>query len=128
MAGVYTDNQPDFSFLHPGETRSWSQYWYPIQKIGPAQHANLDAALSLALRDDTFQLGVCVTHNFPQAIVRLERADGSAAAEWIADLAPGKPCVLKSPQARKPWILGQTVVRVMDSKGREIISFKPEPR
>ncbi len=44
MAGVYTDNQPDFSFLQPGETKTWSQYWYPIQKIGPAQHANLDAA------------------------------------------------------------------------------------
>ena len=39
MAGVYTDNQPDFSFLHPGETRTFSQFWYPIQKIGPAQKA-----------------------------------------------------------------------------------------
>ena len=25
MAGVFTDNQPDFSFLQPGETKSWSQ-------------------------------------------------------------------------------------------------------
>jgi hypothetical protein len=50
MAGVYTDNQPDFSFLQPGETKTWSQYWYPIQKIGPAQHANLDAAVSLRVR------------------------------------------------------------------------------
>ena len=48
MAGVYTDNQPDFCFLQPGETKTWSQYWYPIQKIGPAQHANLEAAVSLA--------------------------------------------------------------------------------
>ena len=47
MAGVYTDNQPDFSFLQPGETKTWSQFWYPIQKIGPAQHANLNAAISL---------------------------------------------------------------------------------
>src|ERR1039458_7150361 len=47
MAGVFTDNQPDFSFLQPGETKVWSQYWYPIQKIGPAQQANLDAAISL---------------------------------------------------------------------------------
>jgi tetratricopeptide (TPR) repeat protein len=31
MAGVYTDNQPDFSFLAPYETKSFSQYWYPIQ-------------------------------------------------------------------------------------------------
>ena len=42
MAGVYTDNQPDFCFLQPGETKTWSQFWYPIQKIGPAQHANVE--------------------------------------------------------------------------------------
>ncbi len=34
MAGVYTDNQPDFSFLAPGETKTFSQYWYPIQQMG----------------------------------------------------------------------------------------------
>jgi hypothetical protein len=39
MGGVYTDNQPDFSFLQPGETRTWSQFWYPIRMIGPAQKA-----------------------------------------------------------------------------------------
>lgn len=27
MAGVYTDNQPDFSFLHPYETRTFTQCW-----------------------------------------------------------------------------------------------------
>ena len=47
MAGVYTDNQPDFSFLAPWETKTFSQYWYPIREIGPAQMANRDAALSL---------------------------------------------------------------------------------
>ena len=53
MGGVYTDNQPDFSFLQPGETKTWSQFWYPIRKIGPAQKANVDAAVSLrvAARD-----------------------------------------------------------------------------
>ena len=29
MAGVFTDNQPDFSFLAPGETKTFSQFWYP---------------------------------------------------------------------------------------------------
>ncbi len=128
MAGVYTDNQPDFSFLQPGETKSWSQYWYPIQKIGPAQHANLDAAVSLALRPGNFSLGVVVTRILSKAVVRLERADGSAGAEWDADLAPGKPFVLQSPQARKPWTTGETVVRVLDRHGQEIIAYRPKPR
>ena len=40
MAGVYTDNQPDFSCLAPGETKSFSQYWYPIREIGVPDLAN----------------------------------------------------------------------------------------
>src|SRR6266542_4203423 len=71
MAGVYTDNQPDFSFLQPGETKSWSQHWYPIQKIGPAQHANLEAALSLMVEPKRFRIGISVTREFPEAAIRL---------------------------------------------------------
>jgi tetratricopeptide (TPR) repeat protein len=128
MAGVYTDNQPDFSFLQPGETKTWSQYWYPIQKMGVAQQANLDAAVNLVLGKKNFQLGICVTRSISKAVVRLERADGSSGAEWDVDLAPGKPFVLNSRQARKPWMFGDTVVRLLDGEGREIISYQPKPR
>ncbi len=125
MAGVYTDNQPDFSFLQPGETKTWSQFWYPIQKIGPAQHANLDAAVSLVLRKKDFRLGIAVTRAFPKAVVRLERANGASAAEWDFNLAPGKPFILSSPQAIRPWRIGTTVLRVLDPTGNEIIAYQP---
>lgn len=49
MAGAYTDNQPDFSWLHPYETKTFSQYWYPIQSIGPAKNANTEAAVNLGV-------------------------------------------------------------------------------
>ncbi len=71
MAGVYTDNQPDFSFLMPGETKNWSQYWYPIQEIGPAQHANLDAAVSLRVEGGAASVGVSVTSVFDKARIAL---------------------------------------------------------
>ena len=123
MAGVYTDNQPDFSFLKPGETKTWSQFWYPIQQIGTAQHANLDAAVSVAIGDERFRVGVSVTSPFPKAVVRLERRKG--AAEWNVDLAPGKPFVLDSAQAKTPWKVGQTTLRVLDRRGCEIIRYTP---
>jgi len=47
MVGVYTENQPDFSYLQPGETKSWVQLWYPFREIGPADQANADVAVSL---------------------------------------------------------------------------------
>ena len=126
MAGVFTDNQPDFSFLQPGETKSWSQAWYPIQQIGPAQQANLEAAVSLQLDAKTFRIGVAVTSRYTGARIRLERAGG--AVEWDADLSPDKPFVLETPQAAKPWKIGETALRVLDKAGREIISYQPQLR
>ena len=126
MAGVYTDNQPDFSFLQPGETKTWSQYWYPIQKIGPAQCANLDAAVNLRLDKKKVSIGVAVTCAFPRAVIRLER--NNSAAEWDADLKPGNPFLVESLQARTPWNVGEATLRVLDKNGVELISYTPKPR
>jgi len=31
MVGAYSDNQPDYSWLQPYETRSFSMNWYPFR-------------------------------------------------------------------------------------------------
>jgi tetratricopeptide (TPR) repeat protein len=146
MAGVYTDNQPDFSFLQPGETKTWSQYWYPIQQIGAAQHASLDGALSLhcdgGRRTAAVQIGVAVTVAHRTARVILERVlagerkDGGirrkaatrkTLARFTCDLAPGKPFTR---QLRLPHGLAETdlQLRVTDASGRELLCYTPEPR
>jgi tetratricopeptide (TPR) repeat protein len=126
MAGVYTDNQPDFSFLQPGETKSWSQFWYPIQQIGPAQHANLDAAVSLQSGKKIIRIGVAVTRALPRAVIRLERKNGQK--EWRADLRPGQPFVVETRQTRTPYRIGDMRLRVMELSGQEIISYAPTAR
>jgi tetratricopeptide (TPR) repeat protein len=145
MAGVYTDNQPDFSFLQPGETKTWSQYWYPIQKIGPAQHANLNAAVSLQRSADhqisQFQnkhntepiwrsaflrLGVSVTREFSRAKILL-LAKNKPAFRSTRDLSPSQPFIA---EIRIPRGVVETdlLLRVADSAGTEIISHQPKPR
>lgn len=90
MAGVYTDNQPDFSFLAPYETKTFSQFWYPIRAIGPPLAANLDAALSLHVGEEQTRVGVCVTRALPGAGIILRTGD-RVLAEWRQDLVPGEP-------------------------------------
>jgi tetratricopeptide (TPR) repeat protein len=92
MAGVYTDNQPDFSFLHPGETRTWSQYWYPIQQIGPAHHANIDAAISLLVRNDKARIGIAVTAERAGAQIQII-CTGQPFQTLPVDLRPDAPFV-----------------------------------
>ena len=41
MTGVYTDNQPDFTYIMPGETKEFSQLWYPVKGIGDVSNGVL---------------------------------------------------------------------------------------
>jgi tetratricopeptide (TPR) repeat protein len=124
MAGVYTDNQPDFSFLRPGETKNWSQFLYPIQKIGPADHANLEAAVTLKREARQAGIGVSVSGDFPQAKILLEK-DGEILFEWKADLGPGQAFVTKCEPRIRNWELSDLILRVCTHNGREIIAYRP---
>jgi tetratricopeptide (TPR) repeat protein len=94
MAGVFTDNQPDFSFLAPGETRVFSQYWYPIRDIGPAHRANLDAAVHLHASHGHARLGVAVTRPHAALDVRLH-AGRHAILERRVAIGPDAPLVVR---------------------------------
>ncbi|MCJ1682079.1 DUF5107 domain-containing protein [Rathayibacter sp. VKM Ac-2928] len=99
MAGVYTDNQPDFSWLMPGETKTFSQYWYPISGIGVAHQATRDAAVHLDVEAGILRVGVATTRRIPAATVTLW-ADGTALHEWTVDFEPGQPLLADLPTTR----------------------------
>ena len=90
MAGVYTDNQPDFSFLAPGETKTFSQFWYPIREIGVPDLANLHAAIRVERNGSEVGLYLQVTGALPQSIVRVS-VDGKECSVWQGDLIPQTP-------------------------------------
>lgn len=90
MAGVYTDNQPDFSFLAPGETKVFSQFWYPIREIGVPDHANRDAAIRVEREGGRVSVHALVTRLLQHATVRV-RIDGQECGAWRGPLRPEIP-------------------------------------
>jgi tetratricopeptide (TPR) repeat protein len=126
MAGVYTDNQPDFSFIQTGETKTWTQYWAPLSKIGPAHHANTEAAVSLAVSSKEARLGVMVFATHPRAVITVT-AKGKSLAKITKDLAPGSPLskTLVLP-ARTAITDLRIVVRI--AGGSDLITYQPAPR
>ncbi|MBS1182603.1 MAG: hypothetical protein H6Q99_2483 [Proteobacteria bacterium] len=93
MAGVYTDNQPDFSFLAPGETKTFSQYWYPIRAIGAAAAATLKAAVGLKLDGVRLTVGVQATEVVAGARIIVSAGD-TVLTDRVADLDPAAPLLL----------------------------------
>lgn len=91
MAGVFTDNQPDFSYLLPYETKTFSQYWWPYKKIGPVQNATKDAAVRLVLNDDgTLDLGAVASRSLKGTRILLRDGDTILLDERV-DLSPEQP-------------------------------------
>lgn len=52
MCGVYTDNQPDFSWMHPFEEKTFSQYFMPYRDLGLIKNATHEALLNLEFQDE----------------------------------------------------------------------------
>lgn len=47
MTGCYTDNQPDFSFIAPDETKTFEQTWYATAHMPGLKNAEKDVSLFL---------------------------------------------------------------------------------
>ena len=71
MAGSYSDNQPDFSWIYPYEEKKFSQFWYPFAKLGVPCFANLDFAISV-----DGQLKIYPTGDFGECHVTVNDAKG----------------------------------------------------
>ena len=61
MCGAYTDNQPDFSWLMPGEEKRFTQIFMPFKGIGGAKNATREVVVNLTIDDTEATIGVYVT-------------------------------------------------------------------
>ncbi|MFZ9937245.1 MAG: DUF5107 domain-containing protein, partial [Luteolibacter sp.] len=124
MAGVYTDNQPDFTYLTPFETKTFSQFWWPIQGIGPVQQANEIAALRMVVRDDRgIELGLCVSEKIRNAKLRIMH-DATVLLEETLTLAPGEAWKNESLKfiGENPAALSAVL---LDEDGQRLLAYRP---
>ena len=122
MAGVYTDNQPDFSWLAPYETKTFSQFWYPIQKIGPVACANLHAALSVEKLGANTRLGVCTPERVAGCRVMARNGERIVFSADI-EIDPGTPWIGEFQTERK---LSELCFELRDAHGNLFLEYAPE--
>ena len=58
MTGCFTDNQPDFTWIQPQETKNFKQYFMPYKNIGYVKNATIDAAVNAEYDETKGQLTV----------------------------------------------------------------------
>ncbi len=149
MCGAFTDNQPDFTWLMPGEEKRFTQTFMPYKEIGPASNATRDLVISLACRGGSAELGLYAAAPF-SGRVELWHNPGSPRPfhnhknmRLSAPLRPLAPDArrlsehrvsLKPAATRRERIAippgaapESLLVRVLDDAGRVRLAYMPPP-
>lgn len=91
MTGVFTDNQPDFTWLKPHEEKTFVQYFMPYKNVGRVGNATKDAMLSIVKdKANNATLKVYVTGTYKDTDI-VVKCDGRILYETKQDLSP-KQC------------------------------------
>jgi len=122
MVGAYSDNQPDYSWLQPYETRSFSINWYPFRDIGGVKKANLDAAVNLDVGAGSAKVGFYTTSAHSAARVVLKTKDKVLLEQTVA-INPARPYVQQV--AVPAGIDEHDLVASLFDGTRELISYSP---
>lgn len=124
MAGVYTDNQPDFAYLLPYETKTFSQFWWPYQSLGPVQNASEDIAIRFVPGEGrSLCAGVAASRRIDGVRIRISEA-GETLHETTVDLSPEQPWrgdALRFSGDRSDAL----AIEVIDPSGRSLLSYRP---
>lgn len=87
MTGVYTDNQPDFTWLKPFEEKSFKQYFMPYKGIGYVKNATTDAAVNLEVGKNEISVQVYATGVYENATVTVKNK-GEVISEERVNISP----------------------------------------
>lgn len=87
MTGMFTDNQPDFSWIMPHEERQFVQYFMPYSEIGIVKNATKEAAINLAYHQGIIQIKAYTTAPYEKAIIELSLKEKVIFLETI-DITP----------------------------------------
>jgi tetratricopeptide (TPR) repeat protein len=123
MTGVFTDNQPDFSWLMPYEEKTFTQYFLPYRELGLVKNATKDLLLALNKENRKLTIQVFATsrHANVKVIVKIKN---EAISIVSVDLSPEEVY-------RNTFEIGEDIpendisLTVTDTQGRELIMYKP---
>jgi len=124
MCGVYTDNQPDFSWLMPGEEKTFSQYFMPYRDLGVVKNATKEAMVNLEVEGDRVIVKAFATAAYPNAKVIL-KSGTEILFEESFDFHPATSYekIVVPRTGFEPKSLEITIV---SAEGKILVDWKPE--
>lgn len=138
MTSAYSDNQPDYCWINPGETKEFTAYWYGIRDMKGSKIANVQSSDEICVRgnekatvnlevaaDGSVHIAANTTEKRPNAVVKVS-CDGMEVYSKTVTIAPDKPFgddfKISEAQAADPT---KCTISLYDASGKLLIDHHP---
>ena len=125
MVGCWSDNQPDYSWIGPYETRRVKQFWFPVKGIGGVKNVTVDGAVNVDRRGmDEMLIGFYSTRALKDCTITLYRGKATVFSEKGVALDPNTPWCkpIKVPVDAKDQ---EFTAAIADAAGKVFLSYTP---
>ena len=128
MTGMYTDNQPDFTWLQPYEEKSWKQYFMPYADVGYVKNATKDALLNMEVKEGKGKVILYTTGvNKDVHVFVKDNVNGGTLFDKVISISPAEP--FQAEFAAEGLKDEDILVEIRNHEGRILVSYqadKPE--
>jgi len=122
MCGVYTDNQPDFTWLQPYEEKSFKQYFMPYRDLGVVKNATKEAMLNFEKEGSKFVLKAYTTSEYPESTIIL-KSEGEIILQKTVDFSPEMSFCEKIEQ---PVNFNDCYISITSKDGKILVDWQTE--
>ncbi len=125
MIGAYSDNQPDYSWIQPFETKTFTMTWWPLSGIGGVKNSTLEAAVNIEPAGDG-RTRVAFNTSAAYGATRVSvRAGERVLLDESADISPAAPfsAEIRLPGGIKPEDIEASL---HDRTGKLLVSYQKQ--
>lgn len=124
MAGVYTENQPDFTWLMPYEEKEFTQYFLPYRELGVVKNATKDLLMNIEMQENGNAFVKVFATSSQRVSIILKNKEGDLYLNEEATISPEKVWE-KEIDVNGASLADLTMSFVRD--GRVVMSWEAEP-
>ena len=123
MTGVFTDNQPDFSWLMPYEEKTFTQYFLPYRELGVVKNATKDLLVNVEKESDKLQIKLFATSK-QKINIRLLKGN-ELLLNQLASVCP-EEVFTTSIDVAKDVTEKNILLIISDEQNAEVLRYQPE--
>lgn len=121
MAGVYTENQPDFTWLMPYEEKQFVQYFMPYRELGIVKNASKDLMINVIDEENASELRLFATSR--QKVRVVMEAAGQVVYDQWHEVSP-EAVLSQKVEAKVDKVI---LMKEQYGKVRPVLTWAPEP-